>query len=745
MEVYRGALLEGFFIDGMSAGLEEWIDTERARLNWKAFLASRELADEAERSGNGIAAAQWARSAVALAPDNEIAVRRLIEILDAFGDRAGALRVADDFARRLSAEFGTEPAAETQALIAAVRARGPTPSAASTALAIGPSAGESTTPAFPAAVAGGAQAPVPERTPGRRGSHQGAGHSARAPHGRPTRSVLLLAAAFIIAVGGGAMLVTASGHTAPPDRALAEAVTPPITIASPAARQLYNEALARYTAGDARESVRLFSAALADDSTCAMCAYYAALAYGGFDDIASFRMLQLATRLASRVSEPEQLLIRYKWADVTNSVSRGAVAESLVTRYPNWPAAQTAAAEAAEMDANWLVAAEHYRRAIASEPVLDSASGDRCPVCVAEYELYDTYEAADSLQAALRVAQAWVRRQPRSREGWLHLSHALAESGRYAEARAAMDTSTRYALETNDDAIEHAQIEIRAGNFADADRLLTSLTETGNANSRFKAMWFLIISLRAQGRLDEAMHIIEGPMRRAAVASTQGGGDIVSAEGQVLLELDEPRRAAAVFATAASPVDSFSLSQVGRAARQHAWVLTHVGSAMAAAGDTTALERLADTVQAWGNKSGFERDRRLHHYVRGLLWMARDRPDSAVIAFRQAITSETQGFSRLQLELARTLLQLGRAKDAIPVLQHPLRGTLEGGNFYATRTELQEELAHAFDAAGERDSAAVYYRAVIEAWHAADPRFQPRVAAARARLAADIQTLAGRH
>jgi predicted Zn-dependent protease len=123
--------------------------------------------------------------------------------------------------------------------------------------------------------------------------------------------------------------------------------------------------------------------------------------------------------------------------------------------------------------------------------------------------------------------------------------------------------------------------------------------------------------------------------------------------------------------------------------------------------------------------------------------MARSRPESAVVAFRQAITSETQGFSRLELDLARALMQLGRAKEAIPVLQHPLRGALEGGNFYATRTELQEELAHAFDAAGERDSAAVYYRTVIQAWHAADPRFQPRVAAARARLSADVQTFAG--
>src|SRR6185437_14585878 len=152
-----------------------------------------------------------------------------------------------------------------------------------------------------------------------------------------------------------------------------------------------------------REAFRMLSAALAADSNCAMCAYYASMANANLDDTASEQMLARANRLADRVSEPERLLIHYRWADATNSFARGAIADSLVDRYPQWPEAQTAAAEAADINGNWLVA------------------------------------------AALRAAQAFVREQPHGRLAWLQLSHTLASSGRYDEARAAMDSSTRYA------------------------------------------------------------------------------------------------------------------------------------------------------------------------------------------------------------------------------------------------------------------------------------------------------------
>lgn len=732
MELYRGPLLQGFFVDGASSELEGWIEQERARFASKAFRACSALADDAAHSRNGIAAAQWARMAASLAPDNEIAVRRLIQILDTFGDRAGALRVAGDFARWLSAEFGAAPSAETQALIAAVRARDPVPATEPAALPVSHSLVAAPTVAS-------APPPVPsgDRGPIQQPSWRGLVVS---------RQHVLLAATLLVVAGLGALFATRSGSGATPNAAIAASpASPPITIASPGARRLYAEGMKRYIGGDARESARLFVAALADDSTCAMCAYYAALSYNNFDDADAGRMLQVAMRLAGRVSEPERLLIHYRWADATNSVLRGVMAESLVTRYAYWPEAQIAAAEAENMAGHWLAAAAHLRRAIAAQPLPDSAAGGACTVCSAELFLASVYQAADSLPAALRVAQALVRMRPHSRLGWLELSHVLAETGHYDQARAAMDTSTRYASGTDDDVIEHAQIEIRAGNFDVADRLLTTIAQTGNANSRHDALWFLVISLRNQGRLREALQVAEGPMRRGETSSTQGIGEGELAQAQVLFEMGQYRRAATIFAQQAFPPDSFARSAIGRIARQRVWTLTHAGSGLAAAGDTVALSALVDTVKLWGTRSGFGRDRVLYHYLEGLMWLARERPDSAVGAFRSALMSETEGYSRLDLQLARALLMLGRPREAIPVLEHPLAGTLEAGNFYASRAELQQMLGRAFDAVGEPDSAAVYYRAVLRAWRHADPQFQPALENARARFSTDEHLLASRH
>jgi tetratricopeptide (TPR) repeat protein len=326
----------------------------------------------------------------------------------------------------------------------------------------------------------------------------------------------------------------------------------------------------------------------------------------------------------------------------------------------------------------------------------------------------------------------------------LTVARLLTASGRYDEARAAIDSATRYSTGTEADVVEHATLEIRAGNFATADGLLGTLAQTGNADRRSDALWFLGISLRAQGRLHEALAVADGGFRKADSAFTGTIATSRVAEAQVRFELGQYQRAASIFESLVVPPDTFSRASEGRSARQRVWVLSHAGSSLAAAGDTAALAALADTVEKWGRKSGFGRDHHLHEYLRGLLWTARRRPDSALTAFSRATFSETQGFSRIDLQRARTLLSLGRPREAIPILRHPLSGPLEAGNFYTTPTELQELLAQAYDAAGEVDSAAVYYRYVVTAWGDADRELQPRVVRDRERLAADERRLRSR-
>jgi len=122
LDLYRGGLLDGFFISE-APEFERWLETERARLREAAAQAACELVERAETRGNLTTAVQLARRAAQLAPSDEAALRRVIALLDRHGDRVGALAAYEAFAQGLAAEYEAEPSAETQALVAAVRAR----------------------------------------------------------------------------------------------------------------------------------------------------------------------------------------------------------------------------------------------------------------------------------------------------------------------------------------------------------------------------------------------------------------------------------------------------------------------------------------------------------------------------------------------------------------------------------------------------------------------------------------------
>ena len=125
LDLYRGDLLEGFFIRG-TPEFEQWLEDERARLKTVALRSATLLAERSEERGGLAQSAQWSRRALRIAPLDEPALRRLIKTLDRLGDRAGALEAYESFARRLTAELEAEPAPETRSLANAVRARAAT-------------------------------------------------------------------------------------------------------------------------------------------------------------------------------------------------------------------------------------------------------------------------------------------------------------------------------------------------------------------------------------------------------------------------------------------------------------------------------------------------------------------------------------------------------------------------------------------------------------------------------------------
>src|SRR6266581_382411 len=146
LDLYRGDLLEGFFIRGAPA-FEQWLEDERVRLKVVALRSATLLAER----GGLAESVQWGRRALRISPLDEPTLRRLMQTLDRLGDRAGALEAYDAFAHRLTTELEAEPAPETRALAGAVRARVATLSQNATELA-------------PLETVATASAPVPRRS-----------------------------------------------------------------------------------------------------------------------------------------------------------------------------------------------------------------------------------------------------------------------------------------------------------------------------------------------------------------------------------------------------------------------------------------------------------------------------------------------------------------------------------------------------------------------------------------------------
>ena len=119
--LYRGELLAGFHISA-APDFERWLDEERSRLRRRAVEAGWALAAARERDGDAAGAADAGRHAAALSPTDETALRRLMLLLERVGDRAAAVRAYEAFAWKLEEEYELEPSAETQAVVARIRA-----------------------------------------------------------------------------------------------------------------------------------------------------------------------------------------------------------------------------------------------------------------------------------------------------------------------------------------------------------------------------------------------------------------------------------------------------------------------------------------------------------------------------------------------------------------------------------------------------------------------------------------------
>ncbi len=495
------------------------------------------------------------------------------------------------------------------------------------------------------------------------------------------------------------------------DRSAPPRTLPGAGTASPLAARFYEEGLRAYDARDLAGAYRFMGLALREDSAFAMAAYQLWRIARYADPVAAPGLRKVAAGIASRAADRERWIILAAQAAVDMEPAAAALVDSLLPRYPSDPDAWLVAGEVRFTEGDFPAAIAAYARAIRLDSAGSLGVGPACRACDAWLGLATAYLWSDSAAAGVHAARRVAELHPGVSDYRRFLAELLWRAGPPAEALAALRAADSLSGAPSHETARSALLgRLRLGEFDAVDRECEAGLRIPVSSVGLDARWIYLISLRYQGRLKEARALAKEDALNQAVIEFEGGEFRLAADGF--------HRGADAIARGAAPP--------GARARTQAWLLTHAATALAAAGDTALLPALADTIQRVGARSLYGRDPRLHHYVRGLLEAARGRHEAAVTEFRQAVMSWTDGYTRINLELARSLLALGRPTEAVLALEPALRGGLDGSNLYVTRTELHELLGRAFDRAGRVDSARAHYAQAAQAWRHADPAFQDR-------------------
>jgi tetratricopeptide (TPR) repeat protein/TolB-like protein len=507
-----------------------------------------------------------------------------------------------------------------------------------------------------------------------------------------------------------------------------------LSTSSPIAYRLYEEGLRAFYQYDVAAAGRLQDAALKEDSTVALAAYYAWRSASGASAGTVSALRQRAVRLAPRAPDRERLLILGRILVPNEDPAALAPAESLAIRFPADPEGQGLFGIVQQARGNYPAAAAAYLRAVA----LDSAGSDEpdavCRACEWLHNLFDLYSAWDSTPAAERAVRSWVRFRPQTPQPLGMLAEIRWRQERWAEADALLRRADSLSPGVDDYDVQRFRAAIRRGQYDELGRAAALALADPDRERRSEARWVWLIALRNQGRLREAMALAkEGRIPGGGRVSLESIGP--DAINQAIVAFESGDYAVAVRGFRALVANANTIQEAGHRARGVTWNLTHAGAAYAGAGDTSAVRRLADSVELIGPRSLFGRSARLHHFLRGLLLASAGRHAEAVESYRRAEYSRTEGYTRINFEMAKSLLALGRPVEAVAPLQAALRGGIDGSNLYMSRTELHELLAQAFAAAGAGDSAAAHYREVVRAWEKGDPPFQARRQAAERWLA----------
>ncbi len=115
LDLYRGPFLDGFFLED-SAAFDDWLLSQRERLQQMALAIAAQLVEYYERRGDYPAAELAARRQIELEPWREEAHRSLMRLLAYQGRRGEALRQYERLVKLLANELSIEPMPATEKL-----------------------------------------------------------------------------------------------------------------------------------------------------------------------------------------------------------------------------------------------------------------------------------------------------------------------------------------------------------------------------------------------------------------------------------------------------------------------------------------------------------------------------------------------------------------------------------------------------------------------------------------------------
>ena len=463
------------------------------------------------------------------------------------------------------------------------------------------------------------------------------------------------------------------------------------------------------------EADQHFNAAIAADSQ--FTAAIVAMLHSG-DAKTYARIKPLFDRVRGRLTDWDLLSERVYDALHGGEHARAeAYAGELVARFPRDPRALVMQADVYSLHGKFARAESSYVRLLALDSLALTAGNGPCAACTALSGLAGVQLARRDWQGAIQTATRLAALEPSAPGAWLVLAEARDAAG---DSRLALTELHRASAILGDTTFDprSARITLEQGDYDNAERTATRALKS---SSREDAYDILVTSLRERGRWRAADSLIT-----IAAAEKFDGLSLVRAHA--LASMGDTATAANLFRGAIVPVRQVrAVGQLsGDDARAATWHRTLLADGMWKRVDTATMRAWVDTIGTIGARSYYARDWQVVHHVRGLLALRQGKRDEAERELAAAL-EPVRGFTRTNLELGRLRIEMGHPAAAVEVLRLAMHDPVDAMGRYATRTELRFELARAFQAQGQSDSAQVYAAQVRQAWSNADPEFRKRL------------------